>query len=464
MLKKVWSFFLSLRLTIVLLIVLSSVCIIGTVIPQNSTEHDYLRMLLKLNLSPSAYGLMKTAGLTDMYHCWWFMSALGLFTLNLAACSINRLPRIRRLLESTPKILTEQQLQDMGNVKKFTIKKGPPAIDALARAVGRFLCRPAVTRQEGATHIVAEKGRYSYLSFYLTHIGMITIIGGVLVGSAGFQGYMQLDEGETQSAITLKNSRAERDLGFSVRCDKFEVSYYDNGRMPRDYKSWLTVIDDGKEVVKKVIEVNDPLIYKGVFFYQSNYGAAAGSGGEALVRIKQAGAQQAGEYRVRKGERFKLEGTKDEAVVDDILADFAMDNGKYFSRSDEPNNPAAHVIIYRGRAELESFWAFQKMPDFHRRADAAYVVELADLFQGYYTGLQVTRDPGVNIVWLGCILLIAGICMAFFTSHRRVCLRIEEKDGGLRAVFAGSSSKNRQAFAAELNRFFEQLKSLEKQT
>ncbi len=105
-----------------------------------------------------------------------------------------------------------------------------------------------------------------------------------------------------------------------------------------------------------------------------------------------------------------------------------------------------------------------KFPDFHRKPDAAYEVQLADFYPRYYTGLQVTRDPGVNIVWLGCIFLIAGICMAFFMSHRRVYLVLEEKDGGLRAVLAGSASKNRQAFAAEFNRLFEQLKSLEKQS
>ncbi len=120
--------------------------------------------------------------------------------------------------------------------------------------------------------------------------------------------------------------------------------------MPKDYKSWLTVIDGGKEVLKKVIEVNDPLIYKGVFFYQSSYGTAAAAGGEVLLRIKPAGAEQAREYRVRQGQRFALEGTQDEAVVDTILADFAMDNGKYFSRSDEPNNPAAQRDHFPRRA------------------------------------------------------------------------------------------------------------------
>ena len=465
MLKKVWSFFISLRLTIVLLIVLSAVCVIGTVVPQNGAEQDYQRLVLKLNLSPSTYGLMKAMGLTDMYHCWWFMAALGFFTLNLMACSFNRLPRIRRLLKPPLPTPGDELLQGMAHVKKFSIKKVMPAVaDAMAAAVGRFLCKPTVTSQGGKTYIVADKGRLSYLGFYLTHIGMIIIIAGVLAGTIGYQGFMKLDEGETQSTMTLKNSQAQRDLGFALRCDRFEVSYYDEGRMPKDYKSWLTVVQDGKDVLTKVIEVNDPLIYKGIFFYQSSYGIASAAGGEVLLSIKPAGAEKAREYRVRAGQRFALEGTQDEAVVKTILPDFVMDNGKYSSRSDEPNNPAAHVIFFRKGSMFENSWAFMKFPDLHRKPGAAYDVQLADFYPRYYTGLQVTRDPGVNVVWLGCILIITGICMAFFMSHRRVYLVLEEKDGGLRAMLAGSASKNRQAFAAELNRLFEQLKSLEKQS
>ena len=142
------------RLTIVLLIVLSAVCVIGTVVPQNAAEQEYQHLY-----SPSTYGLLKALGITDMYHCWWFMVALGLFTLNLAACSLNRLSGLRRVLEQPPKAPTEQQMQAMGNVKKFNIKKaGPGLAEAMAQAVGHFLCKPAVTRQDGKTYIVAETG------------------------------------------------------------------------------------------------------------------------------------------------------------------------------------------------------------------------------------------------------------------------------------------------------------------
>lgn len=457
MLKKIWRFFLSLRLTIALLIILSAVCVIGTVVPQNASPQEYHRLY-----SPSTYAVIKALGFTDLYHCWWFVACLGLFTLNLAACSLNRLPRIRRLLAPAPVLLTDELLEGMGTVKKCTMKKNPPSVDALAQAVARFLCRPSVTRHGGATHIVADAGRYSYLGFYLTHIGMIIGIAGVLLGTAGFQGFMNIDEGETRSTVTLRNGGAGIDLGFAVRCDRFEVSYYDKGGMPKDYKSWLTVVDGGAEVLKKVIEVNDPLIYQGVFFYQSSYGVSPAGGGEALLRIRAAAGGGPVEYRLRQGQRVALKGTADEAELAAVYADFTMDGGRVYSRSAEPRNPAAKVVFYRDGKELDTAWAFLNFPDFHRKADGAYSVELAGFYPRYYTGLQVTLDPGVNIVWVGCLLLTAGICMAFFTSHRRVCLLVQEQDGGLRLALAGSASKNRKAFAAQVQKLFEQLKALEK--
>ncbi len=45
----------------------------------------------------------------------------------------------------------------------------------------------------------------------------------------------------------------------------------DKHTTPKDYRSYVTVIDNGKEVKKHVIEVNSPLVYKGYYFYQSNY-------------------------------------------------------------------------------------------------------------------------------------------------------------------------------------------------
>ena len=54
---------------------------------------------------------------------------------------------------------------------------------------------------------------------------------------------------------------------------------------PRQYWSQLTVLENGREVARKKIYVNDPLTYKGVRFFQASYSSTgdapqAGDGGE----------------------------------------------------------------------------------------------------------------------------------------------------------------------------------------
>lgn len=51
----------------------------------------------------------------------------------------------------------------------------------------------------------------------------------------------------------------------------FALLYEQSGMVVKDYKSILRVVDGGKTVMTKTIEVNDPLKYKGYVFYQSSY-------------------------------------------------------------------------------------------------------------------------------------------------------------------------------------------------
>ena len=65
--------------------------------------------------------------------------------------------------------------------------------------------------------------------------------------------------------------------------------------------------------------------------------------------------------------------------------------------------------------------------------------------QMYATGLQVAKDPGVWIVYLGCFLMMAGLYVAFFMSHRRIWLVFDEKDNTA-LLLAGSTNKNKIGF------------------
>jgi cytochrome c biogenesis protein len=64
---KVWKFFSSVKLAVVLLIILAIVSVIGTVIQQNQAPETYLR-----EYSPATVQLFEMLGFFDMYHTWWF--------------------------------------------------------------------------------------------------------------------------------------------------------------------------------------------------------------------------------------------------------------------------------------------------------------------------------------------------------------------------------------------------------
>ena len=120
--------------------------------------------------------------------------------------------------------------------------------------------------------LYAEKGNYSRLGVYITHLSILVILAGAMIGLfLGFNAFLNLPEGETTS-VAYKDRGTEVPLGFELRCDNFEVDYYPESDMPKAYKSWLTVFKNGKEVMKKVISVNDPLTYEGITFYQSSFG------------------------------------------------------------------------------------------------------------------------------------------------------------------------------------------------
>ncbi|MCW5212520.1 ankyrin repeat domain-containing protein [Desulfobulbus sp. TB] len=60
-------------------------------------------------------------------------------------------------------------------------------------------------------------------------------------------------------------------LGFTIRCNYFDIKYHPDSGMPKEYLTGLTVLEDGKEVLTTIIKVNKPFTYKGVTFYQVSY-------------------------------------------------------------------------------------------------------------------------------------------------------------------------------------------------
>jgi cytochrome c biogenesis protein len=256
----------------------------------------------------------------------------------------------------------------------------------------------------------------------------------------GFKGFVNILEGETVDHIGLrmKDKVVEKPIPFSVRCDDFKVGFYDvpgNQRFVKDYTSILTVLENGKEVLKKTVQVNHPLHYKGLAFYQSSYGSVQ----VASVGIQGKDNKEKTLVKIREGETLPVPNSSAFIRMVRYLPQ-VLNVGE-----------GLQMILLRPNQPPQPLWALKDPSKIDQR-NAEFILSLEGIRNQEYTGLQVTKDPGVWVVWIGCALLILGLVVSFFFSHQRVWVRIP-KGPGKEIVLAGSTSKNRVGF----EKVFEQL-------
>ena len=272
----------------------------------------------------------------------------------------------------------------------------------------------------------------------MIHAGVLVIILGAVIGSIlGFDGNVNIPEGGSADRIELRGGKGIMDLGFSVMCDKFSVEFYDSG-MPKLYKSDLSFLRDGQIQARGSLMVNHPLEFGGISFYQSSYGAVPG---EAVLKITNKGEKLV--RRARQGERFMIDGGKAQVEILRIEGNLMR------------MGPAVKVGITAGDRAL-SFWVFKfidaieeqnpmiskQVPQFNPGLYKPYLFTLEGVETSYYTGLKVTRDPGVPVVGAGAFLLVAGFLLTFFSSHQQVFVRVDRRHGKTRVCIAGRCNRD----------------------
>ena len=245
----------------------------------------------------------------------------------------------------------------------------------------------------------------------LTHAAVLAVLaGGMVSGIAGRRGSLPLSVGETKDLA--EGTRPFR-LPFAIKLEDFRVEHYGSGR------HLLTVTD-----------------------------IAAGWSEKAEVRPGAATALRGGAVHI---------------AVRGYYPDLVMDRNVPATRSSEPANPALRLEITDARG-VEMAWAFARFPGFQMGPKSRYSLayELAPgqvkqfrsdvavlengwvaarrsiavnqplRWEGYtryqagydpdnpnYSGLLVSRDPGVPIVYGGFLLLTIGLVWTFKLSLRR---------------------------------------------
>lgn len=454
--KKIINFLSSLKLTIFMLIILAITSIIGTLIQQRQDPVIYLQQYGK-----PLYQTFQILGFFDLYHSWWFVTLLSLLALNLLFCTLRRIPRDWKILNNPRTKLTESEARLFTTQEKITIPNKSPQellenVLQGMKSIG-FPCKSNIDENKNY-YLFSEKGKYGRFAFYITHLSILFIFLGAIIGATkGFKGFANIPEGEKIDSIILiaQDGRSiSKDLGFEVECKHFLVTFYtdEQGNLtnrPKDFKSLLTIYEGGAEVLSKEIEVNNPLSYKGIYFYQSNYGEIP----QVTITVKTPEGEIIGNFEIGEQDSFSFmdkNNQKREIELLRYLPDFTMNqNRQFISRSNIPNNPAALLEISLSSGEKIQSWVFQKFPDFPHQRVMDYHYSLTSInARKKYTGLQVVRDPGVIYVWIGCSILVIGIILMFSIPHQRLWINLipDEKGKCTSITIIGNTNKNKPSF------------------
>lgn len=433
--NQLWELFASVRLAVFTLCTLSLTSIIGTVIPQKEEFPWYVD-----KYGPAIAQFFQVLDIPDMYSSWWFLGLLGLLCANLIICSIDRFPTAWRLVKADQLAVSPDRLQSMPNREDWT-HPSPLAetVETLQSSLAKAGWRPTSRKVDEAVLLFAGKGAWSRLGVYMVHTSILIIFAGAILGNfLGFKGNVMIPETESTGKIFAAGSSEPIELGFEVRCDSFAIDYYENG-MPKEYRSILTVSENGKEVLQEEIEVNSPLTYRGVTFYQSNYQAYQ----NFIIKIA-AGPDQPPQFfkAPYQQEMAWPEGKLRFGIINVEARGNRLDRIKIWLKA-EGQEPATMWVENGKEASFSS-------------SGKTYQLVAKQM---YATGLQVAKDPGVWLVYLGCLLMLFGLYVSFFLSHRRIWLLIRpaKKNNETSIVLAGAANKNKIGFTRSFSRLVEQL-------
>jgi len=434
--QLVWDFFCSLKLTMFLLISLALTSIIGTILPQGQLPPEYVAQTSAMKLE-----IYSKLGFFDMYHSWWFITLLYVFSLNLISCSIKRLPHVFKFISEPMLVVAESTRNSFSQKKEITFSASPDkAKEQLTGFLSAEFTTPVITEHNGELHLFAQKSVLSRLGVYVVHLSILVIFVGAIIGSLlGFKGFVTIEEGQSISKVTI-NSGKEIDLGYTLRLEQFTVEKYHTGA-PKEFKSIITVLENGKPVPDytnvKVI-VNDPLTFKKITFYQSSYGQA-NEGSEHFISMKPRSGGATEKFAIRVGEQITLKnGTTFK------LLEVAEEVRQFMP---EFSGPAARVEVgYKGKTP-QTFVVLKNYPEMNAQRGDDIIFGYEGTNARMYTGLQFAKDPGVEIVWLGCFLMVIGLYIAFFMSHKRVWIVITKGH----ARMYGNASKNHAAFGMQFD-------------
>jgi cytochrome c biogenesis protein len=424
--KQPWlrlSLFASVKLTIPLLCLIAFTVLVGAWCPQ---EAQGGRDKVIETFGAQFGGELIKYGIADIYHSPFFLGLIGLLTVNMVACSVQRVfPKVRSLRQ--PMALLRGDAISKLAVSHTRLYAA--SVEQVEARLQEVLKKNHYFIESGSERVTAHWGKWGRLAPTITHIGLLTLLAGVTVTSwTGFTGFQPVP---LHGVLSFEQSdHSKMWLGklppWSVHVDATRRENYETG----DAKQWystLSILDRNNHVVKtQEISVNNPLSYDGVDIYQSSWGmgsiALSFNGKRTELPLRQMGPKINAAFLPLDNQTIMLFSvhSPEEPV-------------RVFAKIPQWPQPRILTVLQKGKTTQMG-------------ALSVTYEELVPV-----TGLQYKCDPGLPITYVAFGFIMLGVMLAAI-PHRQLWASVSPVEGGCTFAIGGVSRKAKKAFEKNLNK------------
>jgi len=495
--------FVSLKSAIILIAILTTLSILGTLVPQNLDAVEYIRRF------PRIGHWILSLGFDNMYRSAPFQTCLWLLSISTLACVMTRWKSTYRKLSAR---------LEKANGKEIKAYEAGRSLSGVLNSNWQDKFDKLKTDENGVMIGLKTSGKISLFGGMCIHIGLLFVLAGGLVGVyLGVEMVVRGSKGDIVPIAPVAAVRAARDADRLARAARnirefssedprlnelreqiealhtqyksgmaspafrigFDELWVENYQAPdgrtMGVKSWnsrVRFIDENHESEPVTVMVNQPVSYGDYTFYQSSWNKFY-----RRVQLKvefvgdaSASSQLAVDTSVfpknielKLKEPFNSDWSPFELVMVDFMPDFRIINDRFVSVSSELNNPAAMIVAYDHDGNIVGrAWAFPE----DRMSLAGHVSNMPFRFTfvsaepEYESGMQMAHDPGTPLVWLGCILFTFGMIMSFYVPYREKWLLVYPNGS---AYIAISGNRSANLFSDDLLMLEQQLTETDKE-
>lgn len=417
-----------LRLAIVLFLAIALFSISGTVIEQGQSIPFYQANYPE---HPALFGFLTwkvvlTIGLDHVYRTWWFLALLILFGTSLTACTFTR---------QFPALKAARRWKYYDQPRQFQKLALSAELDTGSlNSLTQLLQKKRYQVFQEADKLYARKGIVGRIGPIVVHVGIVIILLGSIWGAmTGFLAQEMVPSGESfkvQNIVEAGPYAAPQiPKDWSLRVNRFWIDYTPSGGIDQFYSDMSVLDNQGKEVKHKKIFVNEPLRYRGVTFYQTDWGIAA-----IRVQMNKSPVLQLPMAKLNTKGQGRIWGTWIPTKPD-------LSEGVSLLAKDLQGM----LLLYDAKGQLID----TLRPGMSKEVNGVNlkIVEVVGS-----TGLQIKADPGIPIVYTGFTLLMLGVMMSY-VSHSQVWAL--QKDNHF--YVGGRTNRAQVAFEKEMLEILDQL-------